>query len=125
MADLFLDTLPYNAHTLASDALWAGCPVVTCTGETFVSRVAGSLLRAVGLPELVTSCVADYEALAAQLARDAAQLGRIRGTARTNRSCAALFDTRRFTRHLEAAFEMMWWRYQQGALNKPYSGFDA
>ena len=67
IADLFLDTLPYNAHTVASDALWGGCPLVTCAGQTFASRVAGSLLRAVGLPELAVTSLADYEALAKAL----------------------------------------------------------
>jgi protein O-GlcNAc transferase len=119
LADLFLDTLPYNAHTLTSDALWAGCPVLTCAGDTFASRVAGSLLRAVGLPELVTSSLADYEALALRLARDPAQLGRFREKLRVNRSSAALFDCRRFTRHLESAFETMWRRYQQGEMPGP------
>jgi len=114
LADVFLDTLPYNAHTLASDALWAGCPVITCAGETFASRVAGSLLHAVGLSELVTSCLADYESLAARLARDPALLEGIRERLRANRLSAALFDCRRFTRHLELAFEEMWRRYQRG-----------
>ena len=113
LADVFLDTLPYNAHTLASDALWAGCPVITCAGDTFASRVAGSLLRAVGLPELVTSCLADYEALAAQLAREPGRLAGIRERLRANRLSAPLFDCRRFTRDLEAAYEAMWRRYQQ------------
>src|SRR5262249_55589977 len=69
-ADLFLDTLPYNAHTTASDALWAGVPVLTCVGETFAGRVAASLLTAVGLPELVTTSLEDYEALALKFAHD-------------------------------------------------------
>src|SRR3954454_21102221 len=64
LADLFLDTLPYNAHTTASDALWAGLPVLTCTGDTFAGRVAGSLLRAAGLGELITTSLEEYEALA-------------------------------------------------------------
>jgi predicted O-linked N-acetylglucosamine transferase (SPINDLY family) len=110
LADVFLDTLPYNAHTLASDALWAGCPVVTCAGETFASRVAGSLLHAVGLPELVTSCLADYEALAARLASEPAELEEIRQKLRANRLSAPLFDCRKFTRQLEAAFEAIWSR---------------
>jgi len=110
LADVFLDTLPYNAHTLASDALWAGCPVVTCAGETFASRVAGSLLYAVGLPELVTSCLADYEALAARLASEPAELEEIRQKLRANRLSAPLFDCRKFTRQLEAAFEAIWSR---------------
>jgi len=108
IADLFLDTLPYNAHTLASDALWGGCPVITCTGRAFPGRVAGSLLRAVGLPELVTHSLADYEAMALQLALDPDRLRAIRGKLQANRLTTALFDSRRFTRHLESAFETMW-----------------
>jgi len=119
LADVFLDTLPYNAHTLASDALWAGCPVITCAGDTFASRVAGSLLRAVGLPELVTSCLADYEALAAQLAREPVRLEGIRERLRANRLSAPLFDCGRFTRDLEAAYQAMWRRYQQGEAPGP------
>jgi predicted O-linked N-acetylglucosamine transferase (SPINDLY family) len=107
-ADLFLDTLPYGAHTLASDALWGGCPVITCLGRAFPGRVAGSLLRAVGLPELVTQSLADYEALALQLALDPDRLRAIRGKLQANRLTTALFDSRRFTRHLESAFETMW-----------------
>ena len=72
LADLFLDTFPVNAHTTASDALWVGCPVLTLSGETFISRVAGSLLRALGLPELITTSLADYQALALRLAKEAA-----------------------------------------------------
>ena len=85
LADLFLDTLPYNAHTTASDALWTGLPVVTCQGNAFAGRVAASLLKAVGLPELVTHNLADYEALALRLASDAAMLQRIRETLASNR----------------------------------------
>jgi protein O-GlcNAc transferase len=107
VADLFLDTLPYNAHTLASDALWAGCPVLTCSEATFPSRVAGSLLHAIGLPELVTSTLAEYEALALHLARDRDALHAIRNRLRENRLTTPLFDSRRFTRNLEAAFEEM------------------
>lgn len=107
VADLFLDTLPYNAHTLSSDALWGGCPVLTCAGQTFASRVAGSILHAAGLPELVTSTLADYEALALRLATDKEELSAIRARLRRNRAELPLFDTPRFTRDLEAAFEGM------------------
>jgi protein O-GlcNAc transferase len=111
VADLFLDTLPYNAHTLTSDALWGGCPVLTCTGETFASRVAGSLLHAAGLPELVTSTLAEYEAtalrLAGGLANGRAELETLRARIQRNRVDAPLFDTPRFARDLEAAFEWM------------------
>ena len=120
-ADLFLDTFPYNAHTVASDALWAGCPVVTCAGSTFPSRVAGSLLRAVGLPELVTESIAAYETLALRLAQDDAYLGALRDRLRANRRTAPLFDTRRFTRHLEAAFETMWQLHARGEAPRPFA----
>jgi protein O-GlcNAc transferase len=112
-ADLFLDTLPYNAHTTASDALWAGLPVLTCTGETFAGRVAASLLRAVGLPELVTMSLEDYEALALKLAHDLSFLQAIKAKLVRNRNIYPLFDTARFTRHLEAAYATMWERYQR------------
>ena len=108
VADLFLDTLPYNAHTLASDALWGGCPVITCAGGTFAGRVAASLLRAVGLPDLVTQTLAEYEALALELALDPDRLRAIRGRLAGNRLTTALFDSRRFTRNLESAYETMW-----------------
>src|SRR5262249_56753103 len=93
LADLFLDTLPYNAHTTASDALWVGLPVLTCMGKAFAGRVAASLLRAIGLPEMVTSNMADYEALALMLARDPARLGQIKVKLARNRETDPLFDT--------------------------------
>jgi len=114
VAGLFLDTLPYNAHTLASDALWAGCPVIACVGRAFPGRVAASLLLAAGLPELVTQTHAEYEALALDLARDPLRLGAIREKLDANRLSAPLFDSRRFTRHLEAAFETMWRMHRAG-----------
>lgn len=107
LADLFLDTLPYNAHTSASDALWAGLPLLTCTGNAFAGRVAGSLLHAVGLPELVTYSLAEYEALALQLAANPARLSALRARLAANRLTAPLFDTDRFRRHLEAAYLRM------------------
>jgi protein O-GlcNAc transferase len=113
-ADLFLDTLPYNAHTTASDALWAGVPVLTCLGETFAGRVAASLLRAIGLPELVTTSLADYETLALKLAREPPFLAAIKAQLARNRETYPLFDTARFTRHIEAAYTTMWQRYQSG-----------
>jgi predicted O-linked N-acetylglucosamine transferase (SPINDLY family) len=106
-ADLFLDTSPYNAHTTASDALWSGVPVVTCLGATFAGRVAGSLVRAVGLPELATQNVADYEALALKLASDRALLTSMRSKLADQRSRAPLFDSQRFRRHIEAAYARM------------------
>jgi predicted O-linked N-acetylglucosamine transferase (SPINDLY family) len=114
LADLFLDTLPYNAHTTASDALWAGLPVVTCRGRAFAGRVAAGLLHAVGLPELVTKSLADYEALALRLAGDQALLARVRGKLAQSRTSCALFDTERFCRHIEIAYERMWDTFQRG-----------
>ena len=114
LADLFLDTLPFNAHTTASDALWAGLPVLTCAGNTFASRVAGSLLKAVGLPELVTSSLGEYEAAAAELSRDGARLAALRARLADNRASYPLFDAQRFRRHIEAAYETMWRRHQAG-----------
>jgi protein O-GlcNAc transferase len=107
VADLFLDTLPYNAHTLSIDAMWGGCPVLTSTGETFASRVAGSILHAAGLPELVTSTLAEYEAAALRLAGDRAELERLRARIQKSRMEAPLFDTPGFTRAIESAFEWM------------------
>ncbi|MEO8507105.1 MAG: tetratricopeptide repeat protein [Betaproteobacteria bacterium] len=114
LADLFLDTLPCNAHTTASDALWTGLPVLTCLGTTFAGRVAASLLRAVGLPELITPTLADYEALALRLAVDPDALARIRRSLAGSRDSSPLFDTARFTRHLEAAYCRMWQRFERG-----------
>jgi protein O-GlcNAc transferase len=114
LADLFLDTLPYNAHTRASDALWAGLPVLTCLGETFAGRVAASLLKAAGLAELVTTSLEDYETLALELAHDAARLGAIREKLARHRDAYPLFNTARFTRHLEAALAIMWQAHQDG-----------
>jgi predicted O-linked N-acetylglucosamine transferase (SPINDLY family) len=114
LADLFLDTLPVNAHTTASDALWAGLPLVTCLGTTFAGRVAGSLLRAVGMPELVTASVDEYEKLAFQLALDPRRLAAMRAGLERNRAHAPLFDTERFTRHIEQAYSTMWRRQQDG-----------
>jgi predicted O-linked N-acetylglucosamine transferase (SPINDLY family) len=114
LADLFLDTLPYNAHTTASDALWAGLPVLTCRGTTFPGRVAASLLNAVGLPELVTENLADYEALALKLAMFPDLLSGIRARLWRNRSDYPLFDTKRFCSHVESAYTLMWERHQRG-----------
>lgn len=108
LADLFLDTLPVNAHTTASDALWAGLPLITCAGRSFVSRVAGSLLHAVGLDDLVTHALEDYERLALGLARDPARLGAIRRQLDAARMMAPLFDCDATRRALEAAYHQMW-----------------
>ena len=116
LADLFLDTNPVNAHTTASDALWAGLPLVTLRGETFVSRVAASLLAAVGLPELITDNLADYEALALKLATTPDLLAALRAKLQANRLTAPLFDTDRFRRHLESAYLTMYERHLAGAM---------
>lgn len=108
VADLFLDTLPVNAHTTASDALWAGLPVLTCAGDTFVSRVAGSLLHAIGLPELITTSLDDYERLALRLTRRTDELAALRARLAADRDTMPLFDTVRYTGHLETAYEQMW-----------------
>jgi len=119
-ADLFVDTLYYNAHTTAADALWAGIPVVTCLGEAFAGRVASSLLRAVGLPELVTQSLADYEALALRLAREPGLLAATKAKLAANRLSMPLFDTARFTRNIERAYTTMWQRAQRA---EPPEGF--
>jgi predicted O-linked N-acetylglucosamine transferase (SPINDLY family) len=112
-ADLFLDTLPYNAGTTASDALWAGLPVLTCMGQGFASRVGASLLEAVGLPELITASPEEYEALAVELASNPRRLAAIRAKLAGGRT-ARLFDTAASARHLEAAFLRMYDRYHAG-----------
>jgi protein O-GlcNAc transferase len=113
-ADLFLDTLHYNAHATGSDALWAGLPVVTCVGTTFAGRVGASLLQAVGLPDLITTSLPDYEALALRLARDPSLLTTIKARLAENSDSRALFDTKRFARNVEAAYATMWQAYRDG-----------
>ncbi|MGE5240099.1 MAG: tetratricopeptide repeat protein [Bacteroidota bacterium] len=113
-ADLFLDTFYYNAHTTASDALWAGLPVLTCLGNTFAGRVAASLLNAIGLPELVTRRHAEYEALALELATQPGRLADIHRKLATNRTTQPLFDTARFTRDIEEAYLKMHERHLAG-----------
>ncbi len=114
LAGLFLDTLPFNAHTTASDALWAGLPVLTCRGTSFASRVAVSLLVGLGLPELITDTLDDYEALALHLARDEAKLAAMREKLAQSRATSPVFDTGRICRHLESAYETMWARHERG-----------
>jgi predicted O-linked N-acetylglucosamine transferase (SPINDLY family) len=114
VADLFLDTLPCNAHTTASDALWAGLPVLTCLGETFAGRVAASLLNAIRLPELITATLEDYEQLAVKLATHPEKLATIKRRLAENRSTTPLFDTKLFTKHIEAAYIAMYERHQAG-----------
>lgn len=114
LADIFLDTLEVNAHTTASDALWAGVPVLTCPGDTFASRVAGSLLHAMELPELVMPTLADYEQEAIALGQQPEKLAALKAKVHAKRRTAALFDIEKFTRHLEASYKMMWARYVRG-----------
>ena len=114
MADVFLDTLPYNAHTTAADALWAGLPVLTCAGRSYAARVGASVLSAAGLPELITSTQADYEALAVALALDRPRMAALRARWAQARSRAPLFDTSRHTRCLEAALDAMQQRHLAG-----------
>ncbi len=112
-ADLFLDTFPYNAHTTGSDALWVGLPLLTLAGQTFASRVATGLLHAAGVPELVAHTAADYEALALALARDPARLAAVKDKLNDVRQ-SRLFDTRRFCRNIESAYETMQARHLRG-----------
>ena len=114
IADLFLDTLPYNAHTTAADALWAGLPVVTCLGHCFAGRVAASLLRATGMSDLVTSDLESYERLALRIASDRAMLAELRDRLRRNRQTHALFNADRYRRQIEAAYQQMWEAWQRG-----------
>ena len=113
-ADLFLDTLPCNAHTTASDALWAGLPVLTCSGNTFAGRVAGSLLTAVGMPELVTGSLEEYEQTALALARAPERLTALRQKLENNRDASALFDLPKLTGNIEAAYARMWQTWLSG-----------
>ena len=114
LADLFIDTHPYNAHTTSSDALRMGLPVLTCMGESFASRVAASLLNSINLPELITSTPEEYEALAIELATHPEKLKAIKDKLASNLSTAPLFDTKRFTKNLESAYTQMYERHQKG-----------
>ena len=121
LADLFLDTLPYNAHTTASDALWAGVPLVTCRGSAFAGRVAASLLGAVQLPELIAESTEGFEALAVRLATDRAALAAIRRKLAGNRLTTPLFDTDLFRRHIEAAYGEMHAIARRGAAPRGFA----
>jgi protein O-GlcNAc transferase len=114
LADLFLDTLPYNAHTTASDALWAGLPVLTCVGGTFAGRVAASLLNAIGVPELITQTQEEYEVRAIELASHLEMLAATRAKLAQNRLAVPLFKTDLYTRHLECAYMAMYERFRNG-----------
>jgi protein O-GlcNAc transferase len=118
LGDLFLDGLPYNAHTTASDALWAGLPLLTRRGTTFPGRVAASLLKAAGLPELITETPEEFERMALELASDTAMLAAIKEKLARNRLTCPLFDTGQFCRHMEAAFAKMREIAQRG--DKPH-----
>jgi predicted O-linked N-acetylglucosamine transferase (SPINDLY family) len=120
LADIFLDTMPYNAHTAASDALWSEVPVVTCIGNTFAARVGSSLVAAVGLPELTTTTLADYEKLALDLARDRGRLFSLKARLSAARTSAPLFNSRRLARHVERAYETMWDRWQRQLPPAPF-----
>jgi predicted O-linked N-acetylglucosamine transferase (SPINDLY family) len=113
-ADLFLDTHPFNAHSTMSDVLWSGLPAVTCAGDSFSGRVGASMLSNIGLGELVTTNLADYEALAFSLTQDRARLVRLRSHLAEHRRHAPLFDTLRFTRDLEEIYARMWTNFQSG-----------
>jgi protein O-GlcNAc transferase len=113
-ADLFLDTLPYNAHATAADALQVGVPVLTCTGSTFAGRVATSLLQALGLPELITTNLEEYEAMALHLAGSPAALATVRAKLAEHRHTRPLFDIESYRQHLESAFQIMWERHRKG-----------
>ncbi len=114
LADLFLDTVPYNAHTTASDALWCGLPLLTLVGNTFPGRVAASLLNAIEMTELITTTRSEYEFLAIELATNPHKLSFIREKLINNRTQTALFNTSRFTKHIEAGFQKMMDIYSSG-----------
>jgi predicted O-linked N-acetylglucosamine transferase (SPINDLY family) len=120
LADLFLDTLPYNAHTTASEALWTGLPVITCKGTTFAGRVGASLLTAARVPELITASLQEYEALALRLARDSTARTVLRRKLENERLLSPLFDADRFRQHIEQAFITMW---ENQRLGKPPASF--
>ena len=119
LADLFLDTFPYNAHSTASDALWAGCPVLTISGKTFASRVAGSLLQTLELPELITRTLEEYRSVALRIARESRLLADIKSRLDANRKSSPLFDGAHFARNLEQAYTTMQEIYTAG--EKPRS----
>src|SRR5262249_39130720 len=114
LADLFLDTLPYNAHSTAADALWAGLPVLTCIGSTFAGRGGASLLNAIGLRGLITASLEEDEALGLELASAPGMLSSLREKLGRNKSTYPLFDTTLFTKHIESAYTTMWERNRAG-----------
>jgi predicted O-linked N-acetylglucosamine transferase (SPINDLY family) len=116
LANLFLDTFNFNAHTTATDALWAGLPVVTKVGLGFAARVAGSLLNAVGLPELITETEKDYEALILELATNPKKLSEVKEKLANNRLTQPLFNTELYTKHLENGYQQAYQNYFDGNL---------
>ncbi|NOU40875.1 MAG: tetratricopeptide repeat protein [Methylotenera sp.] len=118
-ADLFLDTLPYNAHTTCSDALWMGVPVLTCAGETFAARVAGSLISAAGLTELMTCTLQDYEQKALQLANNPAMITAMKQKLLAEKMTSALFDTHHFAQSLEAIYQAIWQQSANQNMTQP------
>ena len=121
LADLHLDTVPYNAHSTASDALWVGVPLITCMGKGFAARVAGSMLTCIGMEELIARDLADYETIALGLAKSPERLAAIRGKLAANREITPLFDMARLARHIESAYETMWQRHRSGAEPQSFS----
>jgi predicted O-linked N-acetylglucosamine transferase (SPINDLY family) len=121
LADLYLDTLPFNGGASASDALWAGVPVLTCAGEAFASRMAGSLLHALCLPELIAHDLEQYERVGHELLAAPERLAAVRGRLTGGRAEEALFNTQRFCRELEAAYQLMWARYERGEPAGPFA----
>ena len=113
-ADLFFDALPYNAHTTACDALWAGLPVLTCAGTSFAGRVAASALTAIGMPELIANSLQEYAKIAIELARDPARLAQLKATLTRNRNTSPLFRTELSVRNVESAYEQMVARHKRG-----------
>ena len=111
-ADLFLDNFPYNAGTTASDALWAGLPILTCAGDSFASRMAASLLKTIGLPDLITTTQEEYERKAIELAQNPGGLSEIRRRLGIGRVSSPLFNGKLFARHIESAYQAMYERYQ-------------
>jgi predicted O-linked N-acetylglucosamine transferase (SPINDLY family) len=112
LADLYLDTFPYNAHSTASESLWAGLPLLTLTGKSFHTRVAASILNAINLPELITNSLEEYEKLAIELALNREKLKNIKNKLNSNIKTAPLFDTSLYTKNLESAYKKMYECYQ-------------
>jgi protein O-GlcNAc transferase len=121
LADLFIDTFNYNAHTTASEALWAGLPVITKAGKGFSARAAASLLTAIGLPELITATAEDYEELILYVARNPEYLAQIRKKLSNQRLSTPLFNSELYTRHLENGYEQAYQRYYDGQQPKAIS----